>query len=90
MPSCFTWFVQLLSICHWIAAILSIERGVSLHFDEGSLAKVPVLVHGGSSMTRSASVWKGKGLQALAIIGSAFAAPMRRVSSFQTLILRRE
>ena len=82
-----TFSAQLLIIFHWIAAIFSADFGLSRHLAEGCLAKTPVLVHGGSKITKSACMVKGKGAHASAITGSAILVPMRAVSFFHTFIL---
>jgi len=66
------------------------ERLVSRHFASGDLPKVPVLVHGGSKMTRSAETFKGMEDGTSATIGSAFSVPILFVTFFHMCILRFE
>ena len=66
--------------------MLRIEFGLRRHFAEGCFANTPVLVHGGSKMTRSASPTKGTDIETSANRGSAFLAPMREVSFFHVFM----
>ena len=63
-----------------------IELELRRHLAEGCLAKTPVLVHGGSKITKSASPTKGTDIETSATKGSAFLVSMRAVSFFHVFM----
>ena len=63
-----------------------IELGLRRHLVEGCFANTPVLVHGGSKITKSASPTKGTDIEISATRGSAFLVSIRAVSFFHVFM----